>query len=265
MNCKNCKNQIKETQKFCSYCGAKIVINRISTRNIFKNFIKDFFSLDNKYFLTITTLLLQPKLILKEYIEGTRKKYVAPFTFLAIGMALAMLIFNEFSDNYIELSNVVNEKQFDIIEGQFENTEGIEKQRIESKEMTIKIQNYTLKYFNILTLILIPFYALIAFLVYRKPYNYGEHLIITCYIQGVLFLSAILFFFLGIIINPAIYYLSLPIAIIYYLYAYGQLYDLTFGKTLIKLLKFIGILLILITGIGILTFLISLIAPILFK
>ncbi len=262
MNCKNCQNQIKETQKFCSNCGAKIVINRISTRNIFKNFINDFFSLDNKYLVTIKTLILQPKLILKEYLEGTRKKYVAPFAFLAIGTALAMLVFNEFSDNYIEISNVVNEKQFDLIEGQFETTE---KQRIESSELAIKIQNYNLKYFNIFTLLIIPFYALIAFLVYRKPYNYGEHLIITCYAQGLLFLSTILFFILGIVINPTIYYLSIPIAIIYYLYAYGRLYDLTFGKILIKLLKFLGIMLILMLGFGVLVFLVDFMATFLFK
>ncbi len=230
--------------------------------------MNDFFSLDNKYLLSLKMLFLHPKQILTEYLEGTRKKYVSPFAFLAIGTALAMLVFNEFSDNFLEISNVINETQFDLVEGQVESTEimvELEKERIESKEMAIQIQKHILKYFNIITFLLIPFYALTAFVVYRKPYNYGEHLIITCYVQGLLFLSTILFFIMGLVIHPSIYYLSIPVGIIYYLYAYGKLYGLTFGQNLIKLLRFLGISLILIIVLGVFAFLVGLMFAFLFK
>lgn len=253
MNCKNCQKNLIDTSYFCANCGAKIVTSRLSTKSIWKNFIDEFFGWDNKFLFTIKSLTLQPEVVFKEYINGTRKKYVAPFVFLAIGTALAMLIFNSFSNNYIKISESINETQFEIIEeqwGEVKKTDEFNQQKTEQLKKSENIQKSILKYFNIFTFLLIPFYTLIAYLVFRKPYNYGEHLIITCYSQGFLFLVSILFFALSLVLNPIIYSFSILIAIVYYLYAYGRLYQLSAKKLVVKFLKFLGILLLFIlTGV----------------
>ena len=116
------------------------------------------------------------------------------------------------------------------------------KNETEFKQALLKFQ---MKYYNTLAFLFLPIYTLIAFFVFGKPYNFGEHLLINTYLQSVTtFLTVILFVFsllFGInIFGTGI--LILPF--FYYCFAYKKLYKLTFGKLLLKILKFIGILLL---------------------
>ena len=108
------------------------------------------------------------------------------------------------------------------------------------------IQKSILKYFNIYSFALLPLYALIGFLVFgRKRNNYTEHLVINAYIQGLTFLSTILFFILTLFAFGEYYNFGIILTIIYYAYAYGRLYGLSFWKRVLFLLKFIGTSLVL--------------------
>ncbi len=246
MNCKNCHDPLQEEYKYCSSCGAQVVSERISIKRLTNNFLSEYFGWDNRFLITIKALLIKPEVICKEYLDGVRRKYVAPFAFLAIGTALAMLLFNEYSDKYLELANMVNNKQYELIEEQFnhdESEEVIKNHRLESIELNTKIQSTILKYFNIFTFLMVPFYALVTFLVYRKPYNYGEHLVIVSYLQGLIFLSSLLFFVLALKFHPALYYCNLLVAVFLYLNTYRRLYKESFARTILRLLKFIAIVL----------------------
>jgi hypothetical protein len=99
------------------------------------------------------------------------------------------------------------------------------------------------KNYNLFAFLLLPVYALIAFLVFGKPYNYGEHLVINAYIQGTTFLVATVMFLVSLATHPAVHGSSILIVILYYCYTYGKLYQLTTGKLILKFLKFIGVLL----------------------
>jgi len=111
-------------------------------------------------------------------------------------------------------------------------------------ELAKGIVEFQMKYYNIFGFLFLPLYAFISFLVFRKPYNYGEQLIINTYLQSVTtFLSLLLFVFSlvtqinvlgkGIVILP----------FLYYSYVYIKLYKLTFGQFLVKTLKFLGVFL----------------------
>ncbi len=250
-NCKNCQENLTNISNFCPNCGAKIVNERISVKSLWTSFAKDFFGWDNKYLFTLKSLLLYPERVFNSYINGVRKRYVSPFIFLAIGTALAMLIFNQYATEYIELSKAISEKEFELIGEQFESSidmETFEKEKEEQVKMSEETQGTILKFFNLFTFFLIPFYTSIAYLVFGKRYNYAEHLVIACYTQGFLFITAILFFGLSLAINPAIYGFSILVMIVYYLYAYGRLYNLSKGKLVVKLLKFLGVILLFLVG-----------------
>lgn len=242
MNCKNCNTQIASDFKFCNNCGAKVVQKRITVKNLFSNVFQNVFGWDNKFFFTVKTLINSPDKIFHEYIAGTRKKYMNPFAFLVIGMTISIFLFNAFTDDFLNISKEMNIKQMDFMAeklgGDFESTE-FRQQQLEQAEQT---QSIILKYFNLFTFILLPVYTFIAFLVYRKPYNYGEHLVINTYIQGLGFLFTSIFFVLSVLINPIFYFLTLLILFIYYTYAYGKLYKLKIPESILKLLKFFGIL-----------------------
>lgn len=247
ISCKNCNKNLHPEDKFCNHCGAAIVSSRLTLKNILQNFADDVLGWDNKYLLTIRLLITQPKKVLTEYLGGVRKKYVPPFAFLAIATALAMLLFNQFEKEYIAVSNSFYEKEMNYFEnmGDYKNKEEYQSQKIKQQEMNNNLQISLLKNLNLYTFLLIPLYALLAFIIFGKPYNFGEHLIITSYLQGMLFLSSILLFFISLFTNPLVYSCSGLIAIIYYLYAYGSLYKLSGWKITLKLFVFLGLIILL--------------------
>ncbi len=239
MNCKNCNLELNQKDDFCRECGAKIIRKRITVKNLFANLLAAL-GWDNNFFVTLRYLLYKPQIVFKEYINGTRKKYANPFTFFAISLAISLFVFNQYSEQLIELSTNTS-LQSEIKENPVsENIKDVKskeifgyKNQVAFTKGMLKLQ---MKYYNLYNFLILPIYTLIAFLVFRKPYNYGEHLIINTYLLGLLtFLGTLLFVFS---IGPLI------LMFIYYSYAYNKLYRFTFGQLLLKILKFIGILLL---------------------
>ena len=247
MICKNCKKEIQETAKYCQNCGAEVVKERMTLKKIWNDLVSKFFGWDNKYFFTLIQLLRYPENIFKDYLSGVRKKYVAPFTFLAIGVTLATLVFNHFSEQYVAVSRTTITKQTDFFELETSldstKTKEFELDKRKRIESGVKAQEVILKYFNFYTFLLLPFYSLIAFWVFGKSHNYAEHLIINSYLQGVIFILSTLLFLLSIWIDPFFYLSTLVFTVVYYSYAYKRLYKYGYGKLLLKLIKFIAILL----------------------
>lgn len=278
-DCKNCETPLSEDAKYCQACGAKVIRKRITAKSVMKEVAAKIFVWDNKYFFTLKTLLLRPDVLLKEYLSGVRKKYLHPVTFLMIGTAVAVILFNRYSDEYIRLSNSINEGELDLFEnilpphqkhkgdsilfvtdsisGQIDSVvvsaDSLEiiatnEYKIQQLEGNEKFQRAILKYFNLFTLLILPLYALLAFWTFRKPYNYGEHFVITAYIQGLSFVSTCIFFMLSVFIHPAFYTITIALTMFYYSYAYAKLYNHSFGQAILKFLKFIGILLLIVIG-----------------
>lgn len=263
MNCKNCERRLSEDAKYCDNCGGEVVNERIVFKKLFNDLWDSAFGLDNKYFITLKLMVIRPQVVITSYLEGTRKKYVRPFAFFAIAATLSLLVFNQFSDDYLKMAghfgestnkivteSIVDEIEKDMPADSLEQSQ-INKAELEQKqladaneqmEMQIKIQRFMLKYFNILSFLFLPFYTLMAFLVFRKPYNFGEHLIINAYLQGISFIVTVITFLISIFTIPDIYMLTLPVSMIYYSYAYGKLLKLSFFKSVLKFLKFLLIL-----------------------
>lgn len=248
MTCKNCEAPLAENAAFCNQCGAPVVTKRITAKGMWQSIMDQFFGWDNKYLQTIVMMIRKPELVLGSYINGTRKKFMAPFALLAINTALSMLIFSHYSEEFLSMMDSMNQAQFEAMAVDSDDptvSAEFHKRQMEQQEYMKAYQNMLVKNLNIFTFLFIPFFALIAFLVFRKPYNYGEHLVIVTYIQGTISLISLIFFFLSIAINPALYSISLLTSIIFYLYAYGRLNKYSFKQIILKFLKFIGVLLLL--------------------
>ncbi len=247
--CKNCSIEINESNHFCSHCGAKIVHERITTKSLWSSVLKAF-GWESNFFKTLRNLILKPQKVCSAYINGTRKKYTNPFSFYAIITACSLFIFSQYSDQLIELTSNPNLKSTELIQDTATEKDSKAKDvkvfGYENEEEFKKgLMKFQLKYYNIFSFLFLPVYTLMAFLVFRKPFNYGEHLVINTYLQSIttllsvfLFISSIFvglnFFGVGIMIMP----------FLYYCYAYKKLYNLSFGKLLLKILKFFGLLLI---------------------
>ena len=83
MDCKNCNNTLRDTQKFCDECGAKIIQNRLQPKVLAQQVNEQFISIDNKFLRTFVHLFKQPETVIVGYISGTRKKYIDVFVLLS--------------------------------------------------------------------------------------------------------------------------------------------------------------------------------------
>ncbi len=246
MTCKNCNSQLKSEQLFCDNCGSRVIRKRITVKNLVSDLASNVFGWDNKFFLTLRMLILKPDVLLKEYIEGARKKYMNPFTLLGLGAAIALFIFNFFLEDYLALNIESNAQSVEVIGNMMQKQMGEEFDIVaykqEQMEIITKLSSFMLKYFNLLVVFSLPFYTFLSFLTYRKPYNYGEHLVINSYVQGLSFLVTSLIFTISVFTNPSVYIIAIVLLIIYYTYAYGKLHKLSVAESILKLFKFFGIL-----------------------
>ncbi|WP_405206316.1 DUF3667 domain-containing protein [Aquimarina sp. LLG6339-5] len=255
MNCRNCGNILSDDADYCQSCGAKVVRERITLKGLKSDFFSNVLGLDNLFVRTLIHFVTSPDKVISEYISGTRKRYINPFAFLVIGTAVATFVFNFFSDDYSELMLATQTESFyeslfsmsnpDIEKNTVEYQEKYLEYKKEQAEANKVTQSFMLKYFNLIAFVLIPFYTFLALMVFgKKKFNYGEHLVINSYLLGFGLFSGTLFFLLGLLINPSIYFVSTLVIIFYYLLTYKKICGYSIGQMILKLLRFVVVLIL---------------------
>ncbi|MEO1652721.1 MAG: DUF3667 domain-containing protein, partial [Bacteroidota bacterium] len=238
--CKNCAHELNEEDAYCPACGAKVIKKRLTFRDLIMEVINNAFGYDSRYFRTLRLLITHPEKPLRDYVQGVRKRHINPFTFFAVGAGLALIVFNQFHDEYIEMTT--SQSQIKISESVPEDKDKPAEAK-EDDEMSAKInyaiQENMLKYFNLVSFLLLPFYGFIAMKVFGKPYNFGEHVAINAYIQGFSFLMTICLFLISLLTNPLVYLFGIVGTMIYYSYAYGRLYQYSIWQVILKFLRFL--------------------------
>lgn len=74
--CQNCGYVVRK--RFCPKCGQENIETRQSFHYLFTHFIEDLVHYDGSFWKTLKYLLFKPGVLTKEYLEGKRKRYVAP-------------------------------------------------------------------------------------------------------------------------------------------------------------------------------------------
>lgn len=254
MNCKNCNHPLHEDAHFCENCGAKVVVERITFKALFLDVIINVFGFDSKFFTTLRMTARQPHVVINDVLGGVRKRYMNPFAFLAVGAALSLLIFNYFEEDFKTINSEANATQIeefkqkanlDIAAMEGLSEKQIQKLTIEKSmaEMQLKfldgMMNFMLHYYNLLTFVFLFLYAILSKWTFWKPHNLGEHIVINAYIYGFTTYISLILFFLSMAIHPSIYTYSMLFYIVFYMYAFGKLYQLSIWKNILKLLRFL--------------------------
>ncbi|CAL2103544.1 conserved membrane protein of unknown function [Tenacibaculum sp. 190130A14a] len=265
MNCKNCNEVLENEALFCDHCGAKVIKNRISLRFLLGELFASM-GFESIYFLTLKKMIIAPHEVIQEYLEGVRKRYINPFAYLAVGAAVSLIIFNYFSEDYLEIQSSFNKEQIAEVEElankDLTTIKDISKkdlEKLKAQQGVAKMQlsflekwsTFLLKYFNISTFLFLPFYALLSKLTYNKRHNYGEHIVANAYLQGTTMYTMILCFLLSMLVHPRMFGFSMLIVVLYYLYTFAKLYQLSFAKSIVKFLKFILMVVLLSIPLGI--------------
>lgn len=254
MNCKNCHRSLEIDTHFCSNCGAKVVTRRITFKALLVEVFINVFGFDSKFFLTIRTVALQPHKLVDEFLSGIRNRYMNPFAFLAVGAAISLLVFNYFKDDFKKVNsemyasqNAEFKKKASIDISKFDGLSKREIQKLETEKKIAQMQlnfqdgmlNFMLRYYNLLSFLIIVIYAIFSKWTFWKPHNFGEHVIINAYFFGFTIFLSLILFFLALAIHPIIYSYSILLYIVFYMFAFGKLYHLSLGKNILKLFRFL--------------------------
>jgi len=254
MKCKNCNHIIENDAQFCDNCGGKIVVQRITFKQLFLEFFINVFGVDSKFFLTLRKIATHPDEVINEYLSGVRKRYVNPFAFLAVGAGLSLLVFNYFADDFIAINNSIQSDQIKELKQKAEldlsslkNTDKKQLQKLQIEKNTAQMQlkfmdgwmKFMLRYYNLLTFVFLLIYAILSKWTYKKPHNFGEHVVINAFIYGFLTYITLIFFMLAIAIHPTIYSYSILIYVLFYMYAFGKFYKLSIRNSILKLFRFL--------------------------
>ena len=232
MKCKNCNTEILPDHDYCSSCGAKVIRNRLTFKNLFEHFSEQFLNYDNKFLKTFIHLFTKPEVVIEGYISGTRKTYVNVVSYFAIAITLSglyLFIVNKFFPGAMKLP-------------EFMQTPGQEE--FQSKNMAF-VQEYQ----SLLMMLYIPLYAVMAKLVFIgfKKYNFTELIVIFMYTQAqmgiLLAVTIILFISLGFSFYT-LSLISIPVMIIYTGFCIFRLYKLNFQEIILRSLIFLIVLVV---------------------
>ncbi|RLD28093.1 MAG: hypothetical protein DRI75_07845 [Bacteroidetes bacterium] len=232
MNCKNCDANLNQNSNYCNDCGAKVIRNRLTPKNLFADLSEQFLNYDNKFLQTLINLFSKPEDVIGCYINGTRKKYVNVISYFAIAITISglqLFILNKYFPELVNLSSVT-------IEGQ--------------EEFANKNLEFLQEYQSIVMMISVPIYALISKIVFFniKTYNYTEHLVLFMYIFSQITIIGALFqlfsAFFGISIGTTGVIL-LPFQILYSSYCLKHLFKLSLKGIILRTLLFLLVCIVL--------------------
>jgi hypothetical protein len=231
MNCKNCNTDLQEQDEYCKSCGGKVIRNRLTFKNLFEHLSETFFNYDNKLLRTFSQLFAKPEEVVGDYIEGVRKKYVNPISYLGIALTLTGLVIYLMKRSALEIN-------FDVF------NQGL------SQNYMTKIQSFTTEYSSIIFLSYIPLLVISSWLIFKKRnYNITERTVAFTYIMAQYSIASILPSILILLVMPQYYTrysfftsLFLLLYLLWCLFKISKRNSLNFIGHVMVFFSFVGIL-----------------------
>lgn len=181
--CRNCGEHI--IKNYCTHCGQKSEEHRIRLGSLLHDIPHAIFHVDHGFFYNLLQLFKRPGPAIREYLEGKRKPFFHPITYLAI-----LLVFNFFA---VKITNLHYYDPGEL-------------QRMSPEKAAIILeydasQWWFLEHTYLYMMVAIPLCAVFSygfFRLFRLRFNYAEHVIILMFIiaQGV-FIQSTLYLLTG--------------------------------------------------------------------
>jgi len=163
--CLNCGMQL--TDHYCAHCGQKAEVSRLTWHSLVEEVFHFFTHIEKGFFKTAGTLIIRPGKLFKDYLDGKRKTYHKPVSFLMIWIAAFLIIFG-LANKFTHYASI--------------NSESL----VTFDARTWMIIN---KYRTLIEVLILPVTAFITWLVVARPrLNYIEIVSVSFYIVSLLFI-----------------------------------------------------------------------------
>jgi hypothetical protein len=150
--CRNCDADVTLGQVYCGICGQKYTTGRLTLREIGHDLLHAVTHVDRSALSLVLMLLVRPGTVALNYVQGKRKRYFGPFSFLVIVVAVA--------------SAVVALTGFHIVSSNSANV----------------VVDFLQGHLNLLILADVPLLAAFSRLFdVRGSFNFAEHLVLAAY------------------------------------------------------------------------------------
>lgn len=230
MNCKNCQLPVRTDYSFCSNCGAKIIRNRLTLKNLWYDFAERYFNLDNTFLKTFWHLIIKPEIVVCGYIDGVRKKYLNPISYMAIALTLSgitLFLMRKTIKAGIDLSSFAGGENLNEETGQ-------------------KIMSLTFDYNTFIFLLFVPVFAFAGWVAFNKRnYNLSEHVVTAAYsLAQYSIISFPLSIFLLSVAPEKYFSLTWPITLLmlgYGLYVINRIHSFKFLNRILRSMLYITI------------------------
>lgn len=175
MNCKGCGANLQTAFQFCPSCGEIAHPHRLDLRHILHEFIHAFLHADKGIFLLIKQLLYLPGQTALDYVNGSRKKYFNPVSFLLIAGGLSFFLRDKLEAGL----------------------------PASSKKVAIYIAEFMHKFATPIIILTVPVLSLFSWLLFKSSgKNYAENLVMNMYMMGEYHLFAIFSFIIPVALFP---------------------------------------------------------------
>lgn len=209
--CKNCRKI--RTGEYCSDCGQKFSVDRISLSYLLQQFSKDVLQFERGLLYTAVTLFYRPGQVIKDYISGKRISYTKPFTYLVLISAM-----------YIYLSTIFGFETVmqDLIAG---IQHGLANDEKSSSSAMLSILTWFNSHYVASVLLSVPALSLATrYAFYKSGFNFYEHFVLNLYMSCQ---RMIIYAALGPIASISKVFEPIPLvlSLAYTVFAYFQIFD----------------------------------------
>lgn len=196
--CRNCDADVTLGRVYCGICGQKYATERLTLHEIGHDLLHAFIHVDRSALSLVYMLLVRPGTVARDYVQGKRKRYFGPFSFLVVivAAASAVIAITGFRVVFANRANIV----VDFLQG----------------------------HINLLMFAEVPLLAAFSRLFdFRSCFNFAEHLVLAAYTSSMRVLIATLlvipYWHLFVPHNPAAVELaSLMVWALYFGFAESQ-------------------------------------------
>ncbi|MGB5700663.1 DUF3667 domain-containing protein [Muriicola sp.] len=212
--CKNCGTRSEHF--YCPSCGQRLSVHKVTFSETFGDLAEAFFSVNAPLLYTVKELVISPGVLLRNYLNGQRRRYYKPVSFFLLTTFLYLIIRSIIGFDPFRNSMIVVE------EGSLEGTS------------LTDARNYMLLNINNFLFIFVFTLAIFTKLLFHKRYSLAEFIAISFYVLGMYTLlvtcNMFLVQYLGDFMQPA----GILIMFIYFIYAMCSLFQKSYFVVILK-------------------------------